>query len=193
MKKGNKGIQLTVGLVVLGAMLVALMPVFAQSLEDKIEKDQREEMKPGDVPPDFTIEDMDGNAFTLSEMIGEKPVIIDFWATWCPPCRMEMPLLNEFYLKHKDEVEVVAITSEAAESEQAIRDYVADNELAFRFIHDPSREIIGSYLVTGIPHVVVIDIEGKVVSIHIGYNPEIVSILEGELGLTSDEPEESED
>ncbi len=169
--------------ILLGLLIFGFTPAFALDIEDKIEKDLIEEIKVGDVPPDFTGVDMDGNEFTLSEMAGDLPIVLDFWATWCGPCRMEFPLLNEFQDMYPDEVMVVAITSEAAESEQAILDYLDEEEIIFRIIHDPSRGIIDKYMVTGIPHVVVIDTAGEVVAIHVGYDAEIIGILEEDLGL----------
>ena len=176
--------------------LMLLLPATAQSqgLEDKIEKDQRIEIRPGMVPPDFTAADLDGQTFSLSEMAGEMPVIIDFWATWCPPCRAEIPHLNEFARMYDGEVLVVGVTSEVPRQddeltledvEQRVRDFREEQELVYRIIHSPSGEISKSYGVTGIPYLIVIGVDGIVITTHLGYSEEtdIIAELEEDLGL----------
>jgi len=171
-----------------GLILSGINPVMGQGFDEKEEKDDVEEIRIGDIPPDFTFVDMDGNEFSLSGMAGEMPVVIDFWATWCPPCLAEIPVLVEFAEKYADEVVVVGVTSEAAENEQAIIDFAEENEISYRLIHDPSREIIDSYFVTGIPNLFVINIDGAVVATHRGYSPDmdLIGDLEEELGLESE-------
>ena len=55
--------------------------------------------------PDFTLQKLGGGTISLSEFRGKKPVVVDFWASWCPNCRRDMPNLNRFYEKYKDKVE----------------------------------------------------------------------------------------
>lgn len=57
--------------------------------------------------PDFTLQKLGGGTFSLSEFRGKKPVVVDFWASWCPNCRRDMPNLNRFYEKYKDKIEVI--------------------------------------------------------------------------------------
>jgi thiol-disulfide isomerase/thioredoxin len=169
--------------LLLALILISLGPALAQDLRDKIGKDQRPQIRAGDIPPDFTREDLDGAAFTLSEMQGEMPVVIDFWATWCGPCRSEIPLLNEFARKHGDEVAVVAITSEDIKNAEAVREFVEEQELVFRVIHDPSGDIAKSYYVHGIPYLIVIGVDGVAVATHLGYSEDVIEKLERELGI----------
>jgi len=193
MKLVRSALTSTLILAVAACVLIgANQPAMGQGLEDKIEKDEREQILRGQVPPDFSAIDMDGNELVLSDMAGETPLVLDFWATWCPPCRMEIPLLNQFASNHEGEVMVVGITSEAAESESVIREFVGDQNLVFRIIHDPSGEISESYFVTAIPFLVVIDTEGTVVATHLGYSETIIAELEEELGLEPTTIEEKE-
>jgi len=62
-----------------------------------------------DLAPDFSLTLLNGNTITLSEYRGQKPVILDFFTTWCPNCRRDMPRLNRWYGKYKDQVEVIGI------------------------------------------------------------------------------------
>jgi len=170
--------------VLLGALLTACL-----APQKDAEEEEPAEIGLGGTPPDFTLVDLEGNSFTLSEMAGVKPVVIDFWASWCPPCRLEFPLLNEFTQMHGDEVVVIGISSEDAESGQAVRDFVRSRDAVFRVFHDPSRQVIDAYKVLQIPTVMVIDESGKIVDIHVGYSADIVKELEDSLGLESVELE----
>ena len=62
-----------------------------------------------DQAPDFSLKDLDGNTVTLSDYRGQKPVILDFFATWCPNCKRDMPKLNKWYEQYKDKVEVIGV------------------------------------------------------------------------------------
>jgi cytochrome c biogenesis protein CcmG/thiol:disulfide interchange protein DsbE len=174
-------------LFILPAFLILLVgsnAALAQGgYEEKVDKAHRIQIEIGQVPPDFTATDLGGNEFTLSEYVGVKPVVLDFWATWCGPCRMEMPLVSQFTETYGDRVAVYSITSEEAESRDAIDTFIADNNLQMRFVHDPSREIMTSYGVTGIPYLVVIGVDGTVVATHLGYTETVVEELVSELGL----------
>ena len=65
-------------------------------------------IQPGEAAPDFSLETLDGEAVSLSELKGEK-VILNFWATWCPPCREEMPEMQKFYDAHQDDIKIIAV------------------------------------------------------------------------------------
>ncbi len=173
----------TVMVLMATTILLGMQQVNAQSFEDKLEKDQRVEIKVGDIPPDFTLVDLDGNTFTLSEMAGEMPVVLDFWATWCGPCIMEIPLLNEFAQEYEGEVILVGITSEGEDSEETIRNFMVEQELVYPIIHDPSRETMTSYGVRGIPHLVIIDTSGVVVGIHVGFSETVIDEVKADLGF----------
>ena len=168
--------------VLLTSLFISAYTV-AQTLEEKIEKDELQELLPGQLAPDFTTVDMAGVEFSLQQDAVDMPIVIDFWATWCPPCRREFPLLNDFQKAHEGEVMVVAVTSEEADSEEEIRTYLEENEIVFRIIHDPTRTFSQQYFVRAIPYVVVIDTTGTIVATHLGYSTEIREELEMELGL----------
>lgn len=65
-------------------------------------------IQPGEVAPDFELETLEGDVIKLSELKGEK-VILNFWASWCPPCREEMPEMQEFYDNHSDDINIIAV------------------------------------------------------------------------------------
>ena len=66
-------------------------------------------LEAGNKAPNFTLEIINGKKLSLWEFAGKKPVILNFWATWCPPCKKEMPLLQKYYEKNKDNIEILAV------------------------------------------------------------------------------------
>jgi Thiol-disulfide isomerase and thioredoxins len=77
--------------------------------------------------PDFTAKDTEGNEFTLSEALKDhEAVLINIWATWCPPCRNEFPDLNEVYLEYRDRVAFIALSSEGNDTDSVIEGFRKD-------------------------------------------------------------------
>jgi len=110
---------------------------------------------------DFTLNDLDGKSWTLRELRG-KVVLVNFWATWCPPCRKEMPDLDALYHKFKDQgLVILAIDDEEAGK---IKPYLAEHPVSYTILLDPARKANESFRVDGIPKSFVYDREGKLVS-----------------------------
>lgn len=84
--------------------------------------------------PDFSLPTLDGGTITLSEYRGKKPVILDFWASWCPNCRRNMPKLNDLYVAYKDRMEVIGVN--LAESENIVRKFIAGGNISFPIVLD---------------------------------------------------------
>lgn len=105
----------------------------------------------GYLAPDFTLPDIQGRAITLSQLKG-KPVFLNFWATWCPPCRVEMPDIQEFFKKYKDEVEVVAVNLTSTEKSPAeVKKFLETNGYTFPVVLDTKGVAENYYLVRAIP------------------------------------------
>ena len=86
----------------------------------------------GQAVPDFTAEDTEGNTFSLSEALKDhEAVLINIWATWCPPCRQEFPDLNEAYEQYKDRVAFIALSSERNDTLSVIADFRTENGITF--------------------------------------------------------------
>jgi len=90
--------------------------------------------------PDFSLESLDGGTITLSQYRGEKPVILDFFATWCPNCQRDMPKLNKWYEeKYKDQVEVIGI--DLREDKRKVEEFVRSRGISFPIVLDPRGQV----------------------------------------------------
>ncbi len=114
---------------------------------------------------DVTLTALDGSKVRLQELRG-KVVLLNFWATWCPPCRREMPALDELYRQSVDRgLVVLAVTDDDV---VAVREYAAKNRYAFPIVMDPERRSFEKYRVAGYPSSIVIDREGGIAAVFMG-------------------------
>jgi thiol-disulfide isomerase/thioredoxin len=110
---------------------------------------------------DFTLSDLDGKSWTLRELRG-KVVLVNFWATWCPPCRKEMPDLEALYRKFKDQGLVILAIDDVEAGK--IKPYLAEHPVTYPILLDPGRKANESFHIGGIPKSFVYDREGKLVA-----------------------------
>jgi len=114
----------------------------------------------GDFAPEFLLESMDGEEVRLSDFRGQ-PVVLNFWATWCAPCRKEMPQLVAAYEEHRDEG-LVVIGLNLQESESIIRPFADDYGVEFPILIDRDGEVGDEYRLGGVPETIFIDANGIV-------------------------------
>ncbi len=123
----------------------------------------------GDLAPDFVLPDLDGNVQKLSNHRG-KPVLVNLWATWCPPCIAEIPLLDEIVREYGPQGLVVL--GIAGDDEDArVRDFVAKHSPAFKVLLDPGGSVGAMYAITGYPETFLVDRDGRLVTKFIGPVP----------------------
>lgn len=118
---------------------------------------------------DFTVYDQNGEAVTLGSFIG-TPIVLNFWATWCPPCVTEMPYFSKLD-KETDEVLflMVNMTDGVAETQDSVEKYLEDTGLIFKnILLDLDGEAMMEYEVTGIPTTVFINVKGSILNTKIG-------------------------
>jgi len=119
----------------------------------------------GNLAPDFTLKELGGSDLTLSDLKGKR-VFVNFWATWCPPCRAEMPHIQAVYEEKEDDVVFLAIN--LGESESKVEAFLEKNGYTFPVLMDPKGQTASLYLVRAIPTSYVIDADGIVRGKHIG-------------------------
>ena len=120
----------------------------------------------GHPAPDFTLLDLEGKQVTLSEFRG-KTVFLNFWATWCPHCRAEMPDIEAVYQEYKDE-DVVVIGVGTLEPEEEVRQFVQRGGYNWTFVIDTTGEITTTYESAVIPTSFFIDRGGIIQAVKIG-------------------------
>lgn len=117
----------------------------------------------GDEAVDFQLETLDGGTVQLSDINEDNGVILNFWGTWCEPCREEMPDMNQIYNEGHDEYELIAVN--VSEGEQQINQFLMslDEELAFPIALDRNRDVTKAYQISPLPTTIAIDKNGIVV------------------------------
>jgi cytochrome c biogenesis protein CcmG, thiol:disulfide interchange protein DsbE len=115
----------------------------------------------GERAPQFTGRALDGAQVELRALRGEV-VLLNVWATWCFPCRREMPALEQL---HRDwsgnGLRVVAVSIDAANAARDIRDFVAEYDLTFDIVHDPAQDITRAFQTIGVPETFLIGADGR--------------------------------
>jgi len=119
--------------------------------------------------PDFTLTDANGQSVTLSDLRGQV-VMINFWASWCGPCREEMPLLEQIYQRY----EPLGFTLLGINVEENPADgqaFLKERPVTFKVLYDPENGISKLYDVVAMPSTVLIDRKGNIRFLHYGYKP----------------------
>ncbi len=137
--------------------------------------------------PDFSLKSFDGQEITLSQLKG-KVVLLDFWATWCEPCKESIPHLIQLYKKYQESGFVLVGMNVDKGNGEAVRRFVTSMDIPYPTVTAPE-EVIRSYRVTGIPATFLIDKEGKIREKVVGFSSGIARQLDIKVAdLTSEKP-----
>ena len=179
------GIMLVVLIAITAYIIITLPSEEAQAAEGSVatlvedEPDDLAEttlINAGDVAPDFTVEMLDGNKVTLSALQG-KPTLLIFWATWCPPCRLELSKLQEHIIdRYGDKINVLPISR--GEERAKVEEYISKMGYTFAVGLDGDQSIYRKYATNYIPRCFVIDAKGKVLYSGVGYDEAIAKEVE---------------
>lgn len=120
----------------------------------------------GGTVTDFTIGALDGDPIALADYEGEV-IIMNFWATWCPPCRAEMPGINRFYEAYKDDGLVVLAINEE-ESAETVRPFIQTNNFSFPVLLDSEGRVAQQYSTRSFPTTFIIDRQGIIQHVQTG-------------------------
>ncbi len=121
----------------------------------------------GSLADDFTLQDLNGTDVTLSSMKG-KVVLLEFWATWCPPCRASIPGIERLYEKYKDKGVVVLAVSMDDGGWDAVQSFVKEYGMKYTVLKG-NDAVSEKYQVRSIPMLLVVDKEGKIVKRYLGF------------------------
>lgn len=181
----KKIIGTVVGLLIVSTMVIFM---FNQNQDDVItsadgleqesdivdatkEQQQLEGLDQGDTPPDFELTTLDGEVFKLSEMQGTK-VILNFWASWCGPCKAEMPHMQNYYENYaeEDNVEILAVNMSTQERRgmEGVEDFIDSYGLTFPIPLDKEGQAIDDYRVITIPTTYLLNTDGTLAQKIIG-------------------------
>jgi peroxiredoxin len=123
-------------------------------------------LKVGEKAPAFTLKDAEGNAHSLSDFQG-KHLVIDFWASWCGPCKKEMPFMKELFNKYNSKgLEMLAISTD--KDVDAWKKAMKKLNMPYLQLHDKNSKVANSYFVRGIPYVLFVDPKGDILAIERG-------------------------
>ncbi len=125
-------------------------------------------LKAGDRAPEFSLRDMAGKAVSLSDYRG-RVVVVEFWASWCEPCRLAIPEMNSIYKKYKDRAVLLAISVDRDISDVA--PVVKEEKILYPVLFD-DMDVNRAYRVSAVPSTFLINKAGRIAKVHKGYSPE---------------------
>jgi thiol-disulfide isomerase/thioredoxin len=154
-------------IAVLAAMTLESTPAMAQDLGIEV----------GAQAPSVTVQSLDGKQVDLARYIGKTPMLIEFWATWCPNCRELMPTLLDAEKKYGKRVKFVAIAVAINQSPERVRRWIAANPLPHDTYYDVEGKAAGAFDAPATSYVVVIDKTGRVVYTGLGGKQDLEAAL----------------
>ncbi|MCA9959893.1 MAG: redoxin domain-containing protein [Anaerolineales bacterium] len=125
----------------------------------------------GQLAPDFTVSDVNGNRVALLDYVvregeGGRPVVLNFWASWCGPCRIETPHFQELSLRYRDQVAILGVNQ--GESLATITDFGVSFGLTYPLLYDADNNVNDAYNVVNLPTTIFIDRQGVVREVYVG-------------------------
>jgi thiol-disulfide isomerase/thioredoxin len=143
-------------------LLKPYLSILAISLSLLAINTHAKQLKPGDDAPNFIVTTLSGEKITLSELKGNKPVYLKFWATWCSYCKVELPHLQSIYDQYGGDIEVIAINVGISDAIANIGKLYSENGYKLPTVFDQKGTVTNSFGVIGTPHHILIDREGKI-------------------------------
>jgi thiol-disulfide isomerase/thioredoxin len=129
---------------------------------------QEAELQVGDLAPRVVVHDLDGKPVSLSQYIGRKPVLMEFWATWCESCQELLPRMRAAQKKYGSKVEFIGINVAVNQTPTGVRQYMQANDPGFRVLYDDEGTSTRAYQVPATSYVLIIDRAGKIAYTGIG-------------------------
>ena len=156
----------------LGLALALLVPSTATAQDDVVG------IPVGQTPPAVTIEDLDGKPVDLARWVGKKPVLVEFWAAWCPICADLLPRMETAHKKYGDRVEFLVIAVAVNESPSTVRRHLTRHPMPFTFLWDAGGSAVRAFQAPATSYVAVLDAGGRVVYTGVGADQDLDAALE---------------
>ena len=131
----------------------------------------------GETPPAVTLETLNGDSVALSQWIGKKPVIVEFWATWCPICAELLPRMAAAQRKYGDRAEFLVVAVAVNQSKNTVRRHLERHPMPFTFLWDANGAAVRAFQAPATSYVAVLDAKGKVVYTGVGADQDIDAAL----------------
>ena len=132
-------------------------------------------IKRGTEAPAVQIEDLDGNVADLGESVGVKPMLIEFWASWCENCEALAPKMEQVQREFGNEVEIVAIAVGVGQSQRNVRRHLEKHPVDYRFLYDKKGAAVRAYSAPTTSYVVIVDAAGRVAYTGTGGGQDLVA------------------
>ncbi|MBL7075064.1 TlpA family protein disulfide reductase [candidate division KSB1 bacterium] len=130
----------------------------------------QEEKETSNRAPDFTLPDLNGKNYQLYENLGEGPIVMNFWATWCMPCIEELKKIKKIYKNHSEKgVKFLAISVDDPKTVGRVKSFVRSHRYPFIILLDTNNEVLKLFRGTLLPYTVLLDRDGQIVYTHMGY------------------------
>lgn len=125
-------------------------------------------IKNGALAPEFTLHTLSGKTLSLSNASG-KPLVINFWNSWCPPCQEETPVLAEIYRAHKGEFQLYGINVTTNDTINAVKLFMENFHISYPILLDKSGKVSHKYDIRGMPTTILINRKGQIAGVIVGF------------------------
>jgi len=127
----------------------------------------------GATAPAVTVRDLDGKPVDLAQYIGKKPVLVEFWATWCPICKALLPKMEAAQRRYGDKVQFLVVAVAVNESQNSVRRHLSQHPMPFTFLWDADGAAVRAFQAPSTSYIVVLDANGKVVYTGVGEDQDV--------------------
>lgn len=124
-------------------------------------------LKPGRKAPTFQLEGLGGDSYSLTDKPA-KPVLINFWASWCDPCRLEAPILNRLYDQYNSRLEIFGVNVTKYDRHKDVKQFVASLDLKYPILMDQRGEVFSAYKGMAFPMSILVGTDGRIKEVMLG-------------------------
>jgi len=132
----------------------------------------------GETPPAVTLESLKGDSVALSQWVGKKPVVVEFWAIWCPICAELLPRMEAAQKKYGDRAEFLVVAVAVNQSKTSVRRHLEKHPMPFTFLWDGNGAAVRAFQAPSTSYIAVLDASGKVVYTGVGEDQDIEGAVE---------------